>query len=251
MQTVVGLQKKLAKALEMKQDPVPILRELAELRAKQAADKDLAEAQKIADLTQQEKDRAAGIQEKVNLQSNGIDQFLALRDTLVSQFCPLLEPMSELAKMAAPAWEQEPGICYSGFNDMSQFAAAVREIPQGYLPVDFGCPFLEMIGGQVSAYGKATEAYNYFMAALGILSNFTKEISTFPLQPAPELIALDNEAATEAGSCIVCSHAEIETINNLLRQGKPLRDIESEFEISRSTLSRHKQHIAATVSQEG
>ncbi|MFC1938582.1 helix-turn-helix domain-containing protein [Chloroflexota bacterium] len=51
-------------------------------------------------------------------------------------------------------------------------------------------------------------------------------------------MAIDDES--KAGSCIVCSHAEAETINSLLRQGKSLRDIESEFDVSRSTLSRYK-----------
>jgi len=242
MTTITELQKRIVKALETGQDPAPIEKELAELRAKIAMEAEREQLQKVANERQQLRDNAAKVQEKVKLQSDSIDRFLELRDKLVIQLQPLLEPMKELAKMAAAGWEREPGACYSGFGDIPQFAAAVKGIPEGYLPADFGCPFLEMIGGQVDALNKASEAYSYFMSAHGILAGFTKGISDLPLRSAEGLMAIDNEPETEAGSCIVCSHAEVEAINNLLRQGKPLRDIESEFEVSRSSLSRHKNN---------
>jgi len=243
MRTITVIQKEIVKALETGQDPAPILKELGELRAKIAAEGELAELQKIADEHQALRDKAEAVKAKVEKQSRAIDKFLELRDTLVSQLQPLLEPMAELAKRGAAAWERDPGECYI-FTDVGLFSAAVERIPQGYLPADFACPFLEMQGGEVDAVGKASEAYSYFMATYGILAAFSKGISALPLSPAEGLVAVDNEPEIEpepeAGSCIVCSHAEVETINNLLSQNKPLRDIESEFGVSRSSLSRHK-----------
>lgn len=117
---------------------------------------------------------------------------------------------------------------------------AIRAVPKGYLDDGFSCPFLEMQGGQADPYGKVDEAYSYFTSALGILSSFVKGQSKTTLVPTDELMSIDSEAG---GSCKVCSHPEVETINKLLRQGKSLRDIESEFGVSRSGLSRHKGHI--------
>ena len=71
------------------------------------------------------------------------------------------------------------------------------------------------------------------------MANLTKGELSIPEKPAGEFDG-ELETESETGSCIVCSHAEVEAINNLLRQGKPLRDIEAEFGVSRSSLSRHK-----------
>ncbi len=237
--TIKAIQKQIIVKLEAGKDVSELTRRLAQERVKIATEGELAELQKIADERQQLRDKAEAVKSKVQKQGEAIDAFLSLRDKLVSQLEPLLEPMGELAKMASASWERDPGECYI-FNDMGQFAATVRSVPKGYLPADFGCPFLEMKGGQVDAYGKAPEANAYFMAAVGILAGFTKGVRAIPLKPVEGLVAIDNEPETEARSCVICSHAEVETINNLLRQGKPLRDIESEFGVSRSSLSRHK-----------
>ena len=240
--TIKAIQKQIIVKLEAGEDVSELTRRLAQERAKIAAKTEVDQLKQIADERQALRDSATKVQEKVKLQSDAIDQFLELRDTLVSQLQPLIEPMKELAKMAAPSWEREPGTCYSGFNDLSQFAGEVRGIPERYLPADFGCPFLEMEGGQVDALNKASEAFAYFTAVVGILTGFTKGISAIGLKRVEGLMAID-ETETESADCIVCSHAEVETINNLLSQAKSLRDIESEFDVSRSSLSRHKQHI--------
>jgi len=207
--TIKAIQKQIIVKLEAGEDVSELTKRLAQERAKIAAQAEIEQLKKIADERQALRDKAEAVKVKVQKQGEAIDAFLKARDTLVSQLQPLIEPMSELAKMAAAGWEREPGACYSGFGDIPQFAAAVKGISEGYLPADFGCPFLEMAGGQVDALGKAGEAYSYFTSALGILSSLQKGIST---------------------------------MGQLLRQGKPLRDIEAEFDVSRSSLSRHKNH---------
>jgi hypothetical protein len=240
MATITELQKRVVKALESGQDPAPILKELAELRASIAMEAEKAELQKITDQRQQLRDKAEAIKGKVQKQGEAISRFLELRDSLVSQLQPLIEPMKELAKMQTMQ-RDGPGECYAGYSALPQFAGDVRGIPIDYLDKNFGCPFLTMKGGKVDARNKAGEACNYLVWAVGILSNFESRVSPLPLKPAEGLMAIEPES--ETGSCIVCSHEKVEAINNLLRQSKPLRDIEAKFAVSRSSLSRHKNHL--------
>ena len=144
--------------------------------------------------------------------------------------------------MAAPSWEHEPGACYSGFGNIKQFAAVVNGVPVGYLPVGFGCPFLEMADGEVDALGKASEAYSYLGAALGIVASLQKRINTVHQRPAEGLLAIDNDPETSEVelNCRLCSHEKAAEINKALQDARSLRDIETEYNISRSTLSRHK-----------
>jgi len=242
--TIKAIQKQIIVKLEAGEDVSELTKRLAQERAKIAAQAEIEQLKKIANERQALRDKAEAVKVKVQKQGEAIDTFLKARDTLVSQLQLLLAPMSELAKMAAAAWEREPGECYI-FNDLGQFAGAIRGIPQGYLPSDWGCPFLEMIGGQVDARGKAAEAYSYFMSALGILTNFQKGISTMGQPPAEGLMAIDNEPETETTSevelsCRVCQHPERGAIDKALQEGRSLRNIETEFNVPRSTLSRHK-----------
>lgn len=240
--TIKGIQKQIIVRLEAGEDVSELTRRLAQERAEIAAQAEVEQLKKIADERQALRDKAEAVKAKVEKQSQGINQFLEMRDTLVGQLQPLIKPMSELAKMAAPAWEREPGACYSGFGDIAQFAAAVNQVPEGYLPADFGCPFLQMADGKQDALNKTTEAYSYLLAAHGILTSLQKGISTLPLRPAEGLVAIDNEPTEVELNCRACNHPEVEAINTLLTEGKSLRAIETEFNVSRSTLSRHKNH---------
>ena len=130
------------------------------------------------------------------------------------------------------------------YLDMGQFAGAVNQIPAGYLPPGFGCSFLEMADGKQDALNKASEAYSYLLAAHGILANFQKGASILSLRPVEGLVAIDETETTSEVelNCRVCNHPKVEAINTLLIEGKSLRAIEDEFNVSRSTLSRHKNN---------
>jgi len=236
--TIKAIQKQIIVKLEAGEDVSELTRRLAQERAKIAAQAEVEELQKIADERQALRDKAEAVKAKVQKQGEAIDQFLELRDTLVSQLQPLLEPMEKLATMASASWERDPGECYI-FNDLGQFSGAVKQVPAGYLPPGFGCPFLEMEGGQVDACGKATEAQSYFMAAHGILASFQKGIRALPLSPAEGLMAIENEPET---TCGICQHPEVTEINKALKEGVALRTIEARHGVSRSSLSRHNNH---------
>ena len=242
MATITELQKKVVTALETGKDPAPILKELADVRASIAMEADREEAQKIADRRNALRKRAEGVIATVARQSTAIDEFLAYRDKTLPQLEALIEPVQELARMGRASWEDKqgkPGECYI-YPDPSPFQGAIRGIPKELLPDDFKCPTLEMTIPSERSFGKAKEALYYFEACIGILSNFRKGFMTPSTAATDDSLLLDNEPENETGNCIVCSHAEVKTIDNLLRQGRHLRDIESEFSVSRSSLSRHK-----------
>ena len=241
--TIKSIQRQIVTKLETGEDISELTEQLTRETARIETQKKIEQLKKIADERQALKEKAAEIREKVKLQGEAIDRFLELRDTIVSQLEPLLEPVRKLAEMQSMN-RDGPGECYAGFNDIAQFGGAVRLILQGYLPPDFGCPFVEMIGGQDKANDKASEAYTYFSAAVGILSNFTKGISTLPLRPAAGFMAIDTEPETTEVelNCRVCKNPKAAEINKALEAGRPLREIETEFNVSRSSLSRHKNN---------
>jgi len=240
MATITELQKKIVKALEAGQDPAPILKELAELRASIAMEAEKEELQEVADKRQALRDKAETVKGKVQKQGEAIDAFLKARDNLVSQLQAFLEPARGLARMGRATWEGDPGECYL-YNDSGQFQASISGIPKELLSEDFKCPILEMTAPGERSLGKAGEALRYLEACIGTLANLRKGFITGHSQPTDEGLLLDNEPeADPETNCLVCRHTEVEAINKGLKEGKSLRDLEGEFSVSRSTLSRHK-----------
>jgi hypothetical protein len=242
--TIKAIQRQVIVKLEAGEDVSELTRRLAQERAKIAAATEIEELKKIANERQAMKEVAESVMSKRDRQSLAIDQFLELVESMVSQLRLLLPQMAELAKTQLPDYLGGTGECYL-YSDIGQVAASVRGIPQGYLPADFGVPFLEMKGGQVDSQGKAAEAYNYFMAAIGILSSFTKGIITLPLRPAEGLMAIDDEPDTIEANCLVCQHPDVEAINADILAGMSLRDTSAKYGISKSTVARHKAHMEA------
>lgn len=241
MTTIAELEKRIVKAIETGQDPIPILKEEAELRAQIVMDERREQFQKIADERQRLKDKAAKIKEKIKQQDEAIDILLKARDSIVEALALILERAKELPKL------QEN--CYAGFSDLQNFAWNVRGIPADYLGKDFkGCPMLRMKDGTVSADDMATRAFVWLKWAHGTLADLEKGQPQLPLREAEGLLVLEDDPEIEVKNCIVCSHDQVKTINGLLKQGKTsLRDIESQFGLSRSSLSRHKNNCLSQV----
>jgi hypothetical protein len=188
------LQKKIIEALEEGKDTAALQKELRELKANIEANREIEELKKVADQRLLLKDKAAKILKTVSKQSKAISEFLEKRDLLIEKIKPLIEPFKELVKLQAASFEREPGSCYL-INDIGQFNAMIKDIPADYLPKGFGCEFLTMEGGKVEATGKANEAYFYFLAAYGILTAFSKELSKLPLTEAEGLMSIKKDKA--------------------------------------------------------
>lgn len=243
--TIRELQAKLVKALEAKRDTAPILKQITEERARLATVEDLAEAEKIARERQELKDKAEKVVDKVKRQERGIDAFLEGRSSILAQMEGLVEPLQELARMGAAAWEREHGDCYL-YADQAQFAGACRGIPREMLPDGFSCPTLAMTQPGETSFGKAEDAARYLQYAVGILQSYTKGAMPAITREGDDSLLLDGEPEL-TGGCLVCQHERLDMINDALQDERPLRELEAEYNVSRSTLSRHKNRCLKLV----
>jgi hypothetical protein len=227
------IQKQIVAKLEAGEDVSELTQELAQERAKIAAQAEVQELGKIATERQAHRDKAAKIQEKVKLQGEAIDTFLAKRDSITEALAPILEQAKELPQLQ--------GECYSQYHDSFQFGVDIRQLPKGYLPDNFSCPRLIMASGKVESYDIAAMALFHLQAGLGFLSNLAKGEMTAPEKPPGEFDGDLEPRKVEVDTiCRVCQHPEREAIDKALQDGRSLRDIETEFNVPRSTLSRHK-----------
>ena len=231
--TITGLQQQIVKALETGNDPGPILKELGELRAKIAQEAELAELQKIAEKRQALRDRAEEVKEKIRLQSEAIDAFLKARDAITTALAPILEQARELPALQAKCSEQ-----YRGSSDL----AWATKLPEGYLPKELTIPFVEGKDKISETYDRAAQAVFYIGAGLGLLQSLKREDRPIPEREATEFEAIEPETSEVEPNCRVCNHEKVEEINKALQNGRPLRELETEFDVSRSTLSRHKNN---------
>jgi len=235
------LQKRIVSTLEKGEDVSSLSRELAKIRAEIATEAEVQELAKVADRRQALRGNAEAIQAKVQEQSEAIDAFLKARDAMTDALAPSLEPMRELAQMANPSWERNPGQCYL-YGDAGSFTAAVKGVPRELLPADFACPTLEMTEPGERSPGMAAQAVAYFEYCVSILASFRKGTMATHLYPTDTGLLLDGESETPEIelACLVCQHEKVEVINKALQDGRPMRELEAEYGVSRSTLSRHK-----------
>jgi len=241
---IKAIQKRIVDALEKGEDVSKLRNELARVRAEIAAEAEVQELQKIAAERHKLRDKAEAVKVKVQTQGDAIDIFLKARDAMLPKLQELQEPLKELADMANPSWEANPGKCYL-FNDVGVFSASVIDIPKELLPKDFSCPSLEMIQPGEQSFGKARQAFQYFQYCIGILSSFKKGSMSVHARPTDDGLLLDTETETTEVNCLVCQHPEREAIDKALTEGVSLRDIASQYGISKSTVDRHKAHLGS------
>ncbi|MGA2669915.1 MAG: hypothetical protein ABSF21_00635 [Dehalococcoidia bacterium] len=234
MATITELQKKVVKALETGQDPAPILKELAELRTSIAMEAEKAELQKIVDKRKALQDRAEEVKAKIQKQNEAIDTLLKARDSIVEALLPIVNKAKELPNLHDK--------CFEEFHDGVQ-AGYITHAAGGFLPADLTIPMLQLGNGERDIHAVSKEAVMYLYNAYGLLANLQK-IETKPQQPSidPELDFGDDHSEITEANCLVCTHKDVEAINKGLKEGRPLRDLEAAFNVSRSTLSRHKNH---------
>lgn len=244
---IKALQKQIVKALELGEDPAPILQELADLRASIAMAAEREEFQKIADARQRLRDKAEAVKATTQKQGAAIDTVLQKRDILLAQLKPFMQPLQELAEMASPSWERFPGSCYL-YSSPAAFQGSVISIPRELLGADFSCPTLEMTEPGEHSPGKMVQALQYLAYCLGILQSFRKGSMLAHPRPTDGSLLLDSEPYPEPypdPPCKVCQHPEREAIDSALTEGASLRDIASQYGISKSTVDRHKAHRKA------
>jgi hypothetical protein len=233
MATITELQKRIVKALETGQDPAPILKELGELRAKIAAEAELEQLQKVANARQALRDQAEAVKGKVQKQGEAIDAFLKARDAITEALAPILDKARELPKLQSE--------CYAEYRRPGDLAWATK-LPEGYLPKGLAVPMLEGSDNVSDAQDRAAQAVWYISAGLGLLQSLKREDRPIPERPATEFEAIDNDPYPDP-PCKVCQHPERAAIDKALAEGVSLRDIASQYGISKSTVDRHKAHL--------
>ncbi len=234
------IQTQIVGRIERGEDIGELSRELAAVRAEIVAAAEIAELEKIAAERLRLRDKAEAVLRKVGRQGKAVDAFLAARDDLVQALQPVLESAGELARLGEPSWEREPGECYL-FADAAQFHGAMSGIPQELFPEDFSCPAL-VLGGEMKgerSLGQAEQVLLYMQAASNVLKAFDKGSMHVRAESIDRLL-LEREPETTGVSCVVCAHEQAAAINDAIREGASLRELEARYAVSRSTLSRHK-----------
>jgi hypothetical protein len=232
--TIRAIQKQIVAKLEAGEDVSELTQQLARERAKIAAQAEVEQLQKIVEQRQALRDKADAVKVKIKNQGEAIDTLLKARDAITTALAPILEKTKDLLRLH--------DACFIEFHD-AMVAGYSIEKTGGFLPDDLTIPMLQLGSGIRDPYDVSREALVYLHNGYGLLSNLRRE-EIKPVQPPmdPELDFGDNHSETIEGKCLVCLHPKAETINKLLGEGKPLRDLETEFNVSRSTLSRHKRN---------
>lgn len=229
------LQKRIVRALETGQDPAPILKELADLRASIAMEAEKAELQKIVNERQALRDKAEAVKVKVQKQGEAIDTFLKARDSITEALIPILQRAMEL-----PGLQNE---CYSQYHAPGEMSFLMK-LPEGYLPKGLAIPMLEGADRVSDAYDRAAQAVWYIGAGCGLLQSLIRTDRSLLERAATEFEAIEPDADPYPGPpCKVCQDPEREAIDKAIKEGVSLRDIASQYGISKSTVDRHKAHL--------
>jgi hypothetical protein len=223
------LKNEAVKATELGKDVAPIYKRIAELRDEIAIEVEQAETQRIVDARKVLRDKAEQIKAKIQNQGEAIDTFLKARDSITEALLPILDKAKEL-----------PGLqdkCFAEFHDAMQ-AGSITRMAGGFLPADLTIPMLQLGKGDQDVYDVSKRILMYLSFAYGLLANLQK-VESKPMQPPidPELDFSDETTET---NCIVCAHESVKAINKDLKGNRSLRDMEAQFKVSRSSLSRHR-----------
>ncbi len=238
------LQRRIVDRIEDGKDTADLEHELARLRAEAAAQVEIEQLQGVAERRTKLRETAAAVRQKVRRQGEAIDAFLGARDELLAALQPHIEPMRRLVEAGSPPWEGS-GECYL-YSNATQFGAAVSSIPKELLGADFACPTLVMAAPGEHSLGQVTRAAMHLQACVGILANFRKGSMSAYTHPGDSALLLDGEGEAETPAeapevrCPVCLHERVAEIDKGLQEGRSLRDLEAEYNVSRSTLSRHR-----------
>lgn len=255
------LRKRIIKALEQGESTADLekqLKHVRELQDMERANREMTELVGIARQRRQWKLRAKEFQSKTRHQAEAISRFMEQRDQAVKAITDLMPRVKALQD----AQKQ----CCRDFSDQEHWEAEARRLPQGLLPEDFTGTILKhkLFGtrrgrfllaeyehrryNRVTVDALTAAALTHLELACELLTGAFKHTI-----PVPAGLTSSNgmgfeEAEEDPGRCSVCSHPAREAIEKAIQEGVPLRDIENQYGgTSKSSLSRHKQHMAERV----
>lgn len=142
---------------------------LAQEHAKAAATAELPHLQEVASQRQEWKRRADALKARVALHAANVDAYLLILQSATDHLAQAVERSKAIIE-----GEQQVYMSGEGFHDQGQFTGAVGDIPAGYLPDGFSCPFLVEAGGKVNAEGAGKQAVAHMNQALALLAGLQK-----------------------------------------------------------------------------
>jgi hypothetical protein len=237
MVTINEIRKRIVSALQLGQDTSDLERQLKQKRQEEATRLEVSELAAIAQKRHAWQMKALAIREKAQRQGAAIDAFLAQRDRIMPLLRAVVEQVEILNGMQ-PA-------CFSEYNNYSAYDLT-RDLPQGFLLNDFNMPLLEH--DKEYAVELSEAILLHLRRAYDALAGAKKApIKPLPGQPVKDGLLDDGpemQEVIEESRCTICQHPELAAIDQDLKADVPLRTIEEKYPgTSRSSLSRHKQHL--------
>jgi hypothetical protein len=244
MRSVDELRSKIAGAITRGEDTAELERELRvalmERQADELARGEVAKAQELAKQHQAWQAKAAEIVAEVEKQNGGVKKILDAQGSVVKDVRQLLEKLKDLQ----PAGKDAFG---GRFHYPHEFQGEAKAIPAKYFPPGFELKYIyrrdavptfndDPLG---SAMFRLDEVLAIFQGLHEVKIGLPEK-----WQPADTGLADDALTADQGPACSICSHPDRAAIDQAIRAGTSLRDIEKAHPgTSRSSLSRHKAHL--------
>lgn len=224
---IQSLRAQIVESLSRGESTIELETKLKDARAAAASSAEVDSLRGKAEQIRQRRERAARLVQDAKAQSEAIDCFLAARDAVIGPLLELLPKAVELVSL------QNSATVLRGFVD-----PALAE----FLPPGFTTPVIAGKDGVSDCHDRAAEAVFYLRSGCGLLQSLQRENRVVMGQPAR---ADDHVVAAETGepACSICAHPERASIDRFLYEKRPLRSLEEEFGVSRSSLSRHRAHM--------
>lgn len=164
---VTEIRRAIVDAQVRGKDTTDLEKKLRSARIDEATKVEVSELKGIADKRLDYRKKAKQVRDKVKAQGETIDRFLELRDSVAAPMKELIE-LANLAELIKAQLD-----CYA-IPNVFAFSSMVEKLPKGYLPKNFTCPTLTMVGGLVPSSDKAAESLFHLKVAYGCLAGMEK-----------------------------------------------------------------------------
>lgn len=169
MTTLREIREKIVDRLGRGEATADLEDKLAQEHARAAATAELPHLQEIASQRQEWQRRADALKVRVALHEANLDAYLLIVQSCTDHLAQAVSKSKAIIEGEKMAYWSDDGL-----HDARQFMGITSDIPAGYLPENFSCPFLVEAGGVVNAEGVGKQAVFYMNQALALLAGLQK-----------------------------------------------------------------------------
>jgi hypothetical protein len=227
---VTEIRKRIVSAITLGQDTSVLELSLREARLAETTKGEVAELKSVVERRRQYQNSADAIKDKFAKQGQAIDAFLASRDKAIATLDTLMGQLQELQKFQDASFKEY-------FRPLGGILSEVGKLPVGYFPPDLKCPELLSVFhlNLVKSVLSGCHRYEH---------NLRPDRFAEDELGKPGAEQADEPKVSVGVTCVICSHLQKTAIEKALADGASYRAIEAQYPgVSRSSLSRHKQHI--------